>query len=116
MALGCLTRLELASDLSMALISVGLTVAFAVLARRRFAAGRTLRGNGMIAGAVTSGATATLWLACVMLGVPPFFMGVVHIPPCNAAEARTMTPELNPRHSPAPTSSSVHPAGPLERI
>jgi len=115
MVLGCLTRLELASDLFMAFVSVGLTLAFAVLARRRFAAGRTLRGNGLIAGAVTSGATATLWLVCGMLGVPPFFMGVIHIPPCNAAEARIMTPETTPPHH-APTSSPVRQAGPLERI
>ena len=116
MTLGCLTRPELCWDVFMALFSLGLTVAFAVLARRRFAAGRTLRGNGLIAGAVTSGATATLWLVCVMLGVPPFFMGVVHIPPCNAAEAQTMTPETTPPHPPAPTSSPVRQAGPLERI
>src|SRR5437588_9697957 len=102
MAFGCLTRSELVSELSMVLLSVGLTVAFVVLARRRFAAGRTWRGNGLVAGAVTSGATATLWLVCVMLGVPPFFMGVVHIPPCNAAEARTIAPATNPRHAPDP--------------
>src|SRR5438552_14389361 len=113
MAFGCLTRPELMSELLMVLLSLGLTVAFAVLARRRFAGGRRWRGNGLIAGAVTSGATATLWLVCVFLGVPPFFMGVVHIAPCNTPEARTVVPETNPRPTPNPKSSVPH-AGPLE--
>ena len=112
MEFGCLSWPQLVTELFMVLVSLGLTVAFVVLARRRFAAGRTWRGKGLIAGAAMSGVTATLWLVCLYLGVPPFFVGVVHVPPCSAAEAASVVPEA--RHVPRPPSP-VRPGGPLER-
>ncbi len=69
-------------DLMMALLSLTLAVAFGVLARRRFVAGRRGRGWVLVAGAVTSGAVAELWVFCTLVGVPPFFMGGSPLLPC----------------------------------
>src|SRR2546425_13248143 len=69
--------------LLMALLCLTLAVAFGVLARRHFLSGRRGRGWGSVAGAVASGAIAELWVICMMLRVPPFFMGQIQLLPCD---------------------------------
>ncbi len=74
-------------DLLMALLSLTLAVALGVLARRHFLGGRRGRGWVLVAGAVTSGAVAELWVICMILGVPPFFMGEIKLLPCDPGVA-----------------------------
>ena len=84
---GCLSRSQLCVDLLMVVVSIVLVAAFGVLARRHLAAGRIWRGRGMIAALMASGATAVLWGTCSILGVPPFFIGVTRLPPCDGIPA-----------------------------
>ena len=79
----CISPSQRMVDLLMALLCLTLAVAFGVLARRRFLAGRRGRGWALVAGAVASGAIAELWVICTFLGVPPFFMGEIQLLPCD---------------------------------
>ena len=81
--LSCISPSQRAVDLLMTLLCITLAVAFGVLARRRFLAGRRGRGWALVAGAVASGAVAELWVICAFLGVPPFFMGETQLLPCD---------------------------------
>ena len=79
----CLSAAQLEVDLLMMALCLALTVGFVFIARRHFAAGRNWRGSAMLAAVLSSGATAVLWATCTALGIPPFFVGVVRLPPCD---------------------------------
>jgi hypothetical protein len=69
-------------------VSLAVAIGLAIRARRHFLAGRPVLAWGMVAGAVTSGAVAELWIICTMLGVPPFFMSGTRVLPCEHEPAQ----------------------------
>jgi|SRR5207247_1649679 len=85
-AWGCLSTSQVVVGLLTALLCLGLAAAFGARARHHFLAGRNWWGFGMVAGAVASGASATLWVICTFLGAPPFFIGELQMPPCDGAK------------------------------
>ena len=82
----CLSAAQLDVDVLLVAVSVVLVAGFAVLARRHLAAGRIWRARGMIAAVIASGAMVVLWGTCSILGVPPFWVGAMRLPPCDAVQ------------------------------
>ncbi len=82
----CISPSQRVVDLLMVLVCLALVVVFSVRARHHFLGGRTWWGWGMVAGSTASGATATLWGICTILGVPPFFMGEIQLLPCDSGK------------------------------
>ena len=99
-AWGCLSTSQVVVGLLTALLCLGLAAAFGARARHHFLAGRNWWGFGMVAGAVASGASATLWVICTFLGAPPFFMGEILMPPCDGAKPERTEQTRAPVHSP----------------
>ncbi len=75
-------------DLVMALLCIGLAMAFAALARRHFTAGHGRLGWGMIAATMASTATATVWAVCAILWLEPGFVGPRQPAPCEDCKGK----------------------------
>ena len=82
----CLRTSHLVVGLLMVLLCLGLAAAYGVRARHHFLAGRDWWAFAMVAGAVASGATATIWGVCTILGGPIFMGEITQLPPCDRAE------------------------------
>ena len=82
----CFRTSHLVVGLLMVLLCLGLAAAYGVRARHHFLAGRDWWAFAMVAGAVASGATATIWGVCTILGGPIFMGEITQLPPCDRAE------------------------------
>src|SRR5690242_10451902 len=98
----CLTRAQLDGGLGLVVLCVSCAVACAVRARRHFGAGRNWLGTAMIGGVVASGASAVLWAVVTASGIPPFFIGVMHFPPCDEGARVIVDPSAGQHENPIP--------------
>jgi hypothetical protein len=49
----------------------------------------------MIAAAVAGGAISSVWVVCMSFGVPPFFMGLTRLPPCDLQDEPSIVRRLS---------------------